>query len=61
VCDTGKIVARLNRLEEQANHLRVPVAYASMLYELRNHIDLAREGLKTHADWVVEEVAARSE
>ena len=40
-----EMVARLDRLEEQANHLRVPVAYASMLYMLRNHIDLVREGL----------------
>jgi len=46
VCDTGEMVARLDRLEEQANHLRIPVAYASMLYELRNHIDLVSEGLK---------------
>ena len=51
---TGEMVARLNRLEERANHLRVPVAYASMLYELRNHIDLVRERLKTHADRVAE-------
>ena len=37
--DTSEIVARLDRLQERANHLRVPAAYASMLYELRNHID----------------------
>jgi hypothetical protein len=61
VCGTGEMVARLDRLEERANHLRVPVAYASMLYELRNHIDLVREGLKKHADRVAKEVAARSE
>jgi hypothetical protein len=54
VCGTGEMVARLDRLEERANHLRVPVAYASMLYELRNHIELVREGLKTHADRVAE-------
>jgi hypothetical protein len=29
-------------------------AYASMLYMLRNHIDLVREGLKKHADKVAE-------
>jgi|SRR6516162_6107210 hypothetical protein len=34
----------------QANHLKVPVAYASMLYMLRNHIDLMREGSRKHAD-----------
>jgi hypothetical protein len=47
--DTTEMIARLDRLEEQANHLRIPVAYASMLYELRNHIDLVNEGLKKHA------------
>jgi TRAP transporter TAXI family solute receptor len=46
--DTREMIAQLDRLEEQANHLRVPVAYASMLYMLRNHIDLVREGLKKH-------------
>jgi len=45
-----EMVARLDRLEEQANHLRVPVAYASMLYMLRNHIDLVRDGLRKHAE-----------
>src|SRR5215471_10379989 len=46
--DTKEMVARLDRLEEQANHLRIPVAYASMMYELRNHIDLVSEDLKKH-------------
>jgi hypothetical protein len=49
VCDTGEMVARLDRLQERANQLRIPVAYASMLYELRNHIDLVREGLNKRA------------
>jgi hypothetical protein len=44
--DTTEMVARLDRLEEQANHLRIPVAYASLQYELRNHIDLVSEDLK---------------
>ena len=48
--DTGEMISRLDRLEQQANRLRMPVAYASMLYILRNHIDLVREGLKRHAD-----------
>lgn len=30
--DTREMITRLDRLEEQANRLRVPVAYASMLY-----------------------------
>jgi len=47
--DLREMIARLDRLEEQANHLRMPVAYMSMLYMLRNHIDLVREGLRKHA------------
>jgi hypothetical protein len=46
--DTREMIARLDRLEEQANRLRMPVAYVSMLYMLRDHIDLVREGLKKH-------------
>jgi len=46
--DTRDMIARLDRLEYQANQLRVPVAYASMLYMLRNHIDLVREGSNKH-------------
>jgi hypothetical protein len=45
-----KMSAQLDRLEEQVNHLRMPVAYASLLYELRTHIGLVREGLKKQAD-----------
>jgi TRAP-type uncharacterized transport system substrate-binding protein len=48
--DMRKMITQLDRLEEQANHLRVPVAYASMLYMLRNHIDLVREGVRKHAE-----------
>src|SRR5262249_60100509 len=52
-CDTRDMIARLDRLEEEANHARVPVTYASMLYGLRDHIDLVREGLKKHTDKAV--------
>ena len=48
--DLRAAITRLDRLEEQANHLRVPVAYASQLYMLRNHIDLVREGLRKHTE-----------
>jgi TRAP-type uncharacterized transport system substrate-binding protein len=48
--DMREVITRLDSLEEQANHLRVPVAYASQLYSLRNHIDLVREGLRKHAE-----------
>ena len=60
-CDTRDVIARLDRLEEEANHARIPVAYASMLYGLRDHIDLVREGLKKHADKAVEGAIERSE
>jgi hypothetical protein len=42
----GDLTARLDRLEERANRLRVPVFYTSMLYTLRMHITLVRERLK---------------
>jgi len=48
--DTREMIAQLDRLEEQANQLRMPVAYASMLYMLRHHIDLVRGGLKKPTD-----------
>jgi TRAP transporter TAXI family solute receptor len=49
-----EMIAQLDRMEEQVNHLTVPNTYASMLYELRTHIDLVRERLKKNADNVVE-------
>jgi TRAP transporter TAXI family solute receptor len=48
----SKIAMQLEELEQQANRLRVPIAYASMLYMLRHHIDLVRANLKRHADKV---------
>jgi len=52
--NSSEIRARLDRLREEANHLKIPVAYSSMLYELRNHIDLVREGLKERVDGAAE-------
>jgi hypothetical protein len=49
-----KIAMQLEQLEHQANHLKVPVAYASMLYMLRLHIDLVRAGLTRHAEKAAE-------
>ncbi len=37
-----ELSARLQRLEERANHLPVPAAFAHFLYQLRNHIALVR-------------------
>jgi TRAP transporter TAXI family solute receptor len=52
--DMREMIAQLDRMEEQVNHLTVPNTYASMLYELRTHIDLVRKRLKKNADNVVE-------
>ena len=52
--DIPEMIALLDRMEEQVNRLTMPVAYASMLYELRTHIDLVRGSLKKHADNVAE-------
>jgi hypothetical protein len=46
---TRELTARLDHLEKQANHLRMPVAYASMLYSLRDHIGLVRDALNKQA------------
>jgi TRAP-type uncharacterized transport system substrate-binding protein len=43
--DSDALIAKLNQLDQRANHLRLPTAYASMLYMLRAHIDLVRERL----------------
>lgn len=43
--DTGEIIAALEHLEEQANSLRVPVAYANQLYDLRQHIGIVYSSL----------------
>ena len=37
-----ELSAQLQRLEERANHLQVPSAFAHFLYDLRNHIALVR-------------------
>jgi TRAP-type uncharacterized transport system substrate-binding protein len=44
------IVARLDQLDQRANRLRVPTAYASAVYTLRSYIDLVRERLSISAD-----------
>jgi hypothetical protein len=40
------MLARLDHLERQANQLKIPIAYGSMMYLLRNQIALVRERLK---------------
>jgi hypothetical protein len=44
--DPLEAAERLDQLERQANQLKMPIAYASMLYLLRNHIALVRDRLK---------------
>jgi hypothetical protein len=41
----GDAIARLDRLEERANQLHLPVAFANALYEVRTHIELVRTRL----------------
>jgi len=43
---TDDMLERLNRLEERADHLRVPRAFATLLYTLRVHIGMVRDRLK---------------
>jgi len=43
--DAAQLMARLHQLEKQANQLRMPIAYESMMYLLRNHIGVVRNRL----------------
>ncbi|MBV8974753.1 MAG: hypothetical protein JOY74_06495, partial [Sinobacteraceae bacterium] len=45
----GDLLAQLQRLEDRANHLQVPFAFAPFLYQLRNHIALVRERIRAAA------------
>ena len=40
--DAVQLMARLDQLEKQANQLKMPIAYESMMYLLRNHIGVVR-------------------
>jgi TRAP transporter TAXI family solute receptor len=40
---SDELRSRLQRLEERADHLYIPFAFAPFLYQLRNHIGLVRE------------------
>ena len=39
---TGEFIARLDRIEERVDQLRIPLAYHEQMYTLRSHIDLVR-------------------
>jgi TRAP transporter TAXI family solute receptor len=43
------LASQLDRIEREANHLRVPAGYVNMLYMLRSHIDLVRTRLRANA------------
>jgi TRAP transporter TAXI family solute receptor len=45
--DGAQLTARLDRLEKQANQLRMPIVYESMMYLLRHHISIVRNRLTT--------------
>ncbi len=45
----GDLLARLEHLEERADRMRVPNAFAHFLYHLRNHISLTRTRLQAAA------------
>jgi hypothetical protein len=42
----GDLVARLEELERRASHMRVPVAFAHLLYTMRIHAQMVRAGLE---------------
>jgi TRAP transporter TAXI family solute receptor len=48
--DAGDLLSRLDRLEARADHLRIPLAFAQILYNVRSHIALARTRLATSAN-----------
>lgn len=48
--DANALHAKLDRIDYRANHLRLPIDYASKLYTLRSHIDLVRTRLAANRD-----------
>jgi hypothetical protein len=45
--DPAELLRRLDRLEERADHLQIPLAFAQILYQMRSHIGLARARLQS--------------
>lgn len=48
--DANALNAKLDQIDQRANHLQLPAAYASSLYTLRSHIDLVRTRLAANPD-----------
>jgi TRAP transporter TAXI family solute receptor len=53
---SDELHTRLDRLEDRADHLYIPPAFAQFLYQLRNHIGLVRERLQKTASAAAEPV-----
>jgi len=49
VGDSTELLRRLDRLEERADHMQIPLAFAQTLYQMRSHIGLARARLQSPA------------
>ena len=45
--DRSALGTKLDLIDQRANHLQLPIVYASSLYTLRSHIDLVRARLAT--------------
>jgi TRAP-type uncharacterized transport system substrate-binding protein len=48
--DANALNAKLDQIDQRANHLQLPTVYASSLYTLRSHIDLVRTRLAANRD-----------
>ena len=48
--DANALNAKLDEIDQRANHLQLPTVYASNLYTLRSHIDLVRTRLAANPD-----------
>jgi len=44
--DSRDLTVRLNKLEKEANDLKVPIAYVTMMYLLREQVAIVREQLR---------------
>ena len=55
--DADALHAKLDQIDQRANHLELPKVYASNLYTLRSHIDLVRTRLAKVPDMNGDEVA----
>ncbi len=45
--EAKELMARLNKIEEDVNHLKVPASFAYQFYALRGHVAFVRSRLKT--------------